>query len=128
MDMTALALGVGGVASGLAVLAQVGDGASSGVAPVATGSAAAIAVSAIVWVLKKAFAGDIVAKPVAQYQGELGVLLAAMAEREDRLCKIIEGQDAIISRQEKLLDETNRLLWRVGERLGGPPDRRRKAP
>lgn len=122
--VTTLTLAAGGaVASAVTSLAQQASDGGSGIGNYVTGGGSAVAVTALAYVLKQFLAGNIVAKPVAEYLREQALMLAAMGEREERLMKIAE--DAI-----KQQADSNRAIWKANEYLGGEDPRAhpRRAP
>ncbi len=109
-------------AGGAALVAQAADDPSA-FAPYAAGGGTAVAVSAIVWIVKKFFSGDVVARPVAEYSRELGVLIAAMGEREARLQSALEAAHRREDELREALTDANRSMWLVNQRLGGEEHR-----
>lgn len=104
-------------------LTQAATGAGADLAPYATGGSSAVAVAALVWIAKKIIGGDLVSKPVAEYQREMGVMMAAMGEREDRLIAECVAASKREERLTKALQDADRALWQVGAYLGSEEPR-----
>lgn len=126
--LLAAGMGMTGAATALVTsVAQAAGGAGSDLAPYLSGGSSAVAVAGVVMGLRKALAGDIIAKPVAEYQREQALMLATVSEINDKVMQLTEKTVSALERQTKQQGETAELLWRVNSHLGGP-DERRKSP
>lgn len=117
--------GASAATAGAVSLAQAAGDSGTSLAPYVTGSGSALAVGAIVVVVKKFLDGSLVSKQTADRERESTLMLAASAEREDRLMKVVVDLMKVIEDKTKQQEDTNRVLWKAMDRLGDVEDRRK---
>lgn len=115
--LAALAAGTAGLLTTAAgVIAQATDSVPD-LSPWLTGGGQLTLAGAAVYAFKKALDGTIVLRTVAERDREMGVMLAGMAEREERLQAVLTLSLERERVYAKKIEDSNRVLWKVTDLL-----------
>lgn len=125
--MSALAVAATGsvAASAVGLVLQAADSGSD-LAPWLTGAGPVTLGALLAYLLKQFLAGNIVSRPIAERLQEQATMLAAMAEREDKVMALAIDCGRREAAYSKKMEDANRALWRVGDLLSDHPQPRRK--